>query len=117
MKLAEQIQVPYSKELSTLCHLAKDLYNSANWYVRQDFFQLNNTLSYYDLDFILKHIRVLPFTSHKHQGYLFPSIMDCFQRFQQPYQIFSGFKGADKENKGGRQVVSFSHCFDFVLCD
>ncbi len=54
MKLTEIIQVPYSKELSELCHLAKNLYNLANWYFRQDFFHLSNILNYYDLDFILK---------------------------------------------------------------
>ena len=55
MKLTEVIQVDYSLELSKLCHLAKSLYNLANWYVRQDFFNLNNILNYYDLDFILKN--------------------------------------------------------------
>ena len=55
MKLTEVIQVEYSNELSKLCHLAKNLYNLANWYVRQDFFNLNNILTYYDLDFILKN--------------------------------------------------------------
>ncbi len=45
-------------ELSKLCHLAKNLYNSANWYYRQDFFKLDNFLNYFDLDFILKHKEV-----------------------------------------------------------
>jgi len=47
--------VNHSQELSKLCHLAKNLYNLDNWYVRQDFFNLNNILTYYDLDFILKN--------------------------------------------------------------
>ncbi|MFW9782699.1 MAG: RNA-guided endonuclease TnpB family protein, partial [Candidatus Heimdallarchaeota archaeon] len=50
MRLTEQIQVKKSKELSKVCHLAKNLYNLANWYLRQDFFNLNHLLSYYDLD-------------------------------------------------------------------
>ena len=54
MRLTEQIQLKNSVELSKLCHLAKNLYNLANWYIRQDFFNLTNILSYYDLDFILK---------------------------------------------------------------
>ena len=54
MKLTETHQVKRSYELSRLCHLAKNLYNLANWYYRQDFFALTNCLSYYDLDFILK---------------------------------------------------------------
>ncbi|MCK4379672.1 MAG: transposase, partial [Candidatus Lokiarchaeota archaeon] len=55
VKLTEVIQVEYSLEFSKLCHLAKNLYNLANWYIRQDFFNLNNLLTYYDLDFILKN--------------------------------------------------------------
>jgi putative transposase len=55
MRLTEVIQVEYSLELSAICHLAKNLYNLANWYIRQDFFNLNNILIYYDLDFILKN--------------------------------------------------------------
>ncbi len=55
MRLTEQIQVRASAELSKLCHKSKNLYNLANWYFRQDFFKLENILSYYDLDFILKH--------------------------------------------------------------
>lgn len=57
MRLTEIIQVNHSPELSKLCHLAKNLYNLANWYLRQDFFNLNNILTYYDLDFILKSKR------------------------------------------------------------
>jgi len=55
VKLTEVIQVDYSLKLSKICHLAKNLYNLANWYVRQDLFNLNNFLTYYDLDFILKY--------------------------------------------------------------
>ncbi len=54
MKLTETLQIKKSHEFSRLCHLAKNLYNLANWYYRQDFFALNNCLSYYDLDFMLK---------------------------------------------------------------
>ncbi|MFX1356669.1 MAG: RNA-guided endonuclease InsQ/TnpB family protein [Promethearchaeota archaeon] len=54
MRLTEIIQINHLRELSNVCHLAKNLYNIANWYIRQDFFNLNNLLSYYDLNFILK---------------------------------------------------------------
>ena len=37
-----------------MCHLAKNLFNLANWYVRQDLFKLNNFINYYDLDYVLK---------------------------------------------------------------
>ena len=55
MRLTEIIHVNQSKHLTKLCHLAKNLYNLGNWYLRQDLFNLNNVLSYYDLDFMLKH--------------------------------------------------------------
>jgi putative transposase len=54
MRLTEIVQFNHMQELSKLCHLAKNLYNLANWYVRKDFFNLDNFLSYYDLDFILR---------------------------------------------------------------
>ena len=57
MRLSETIYINPSVQLSKLCHLAKNLYNLANWYVRQDFFKLNNFLNYYDLDYILKDKR------------------------------------------------------------
>jgi len=57
LRLSETIYINPSDQLSKLCHLAKNLYNLANWYVRQDFFKLNNFLNYYDLDYILKDKR------------------------------------------------------------
>jgi len=54
LRLSETIYINFSEQLSKLCHLAKNLYNLANWYVRQDFFKLNNILNYYDLEYILK---------------------------------------------------------------
>ena len=54
MKLTEQIQLKNTAKLSYLCHLSKNLYNLANFYVRQEFFYLGNWLRYYDLWYILK---------------------------------------------------------------
>jgi len=54
MQLTEQIQLKSSKELSHLCHLAKNLYNQANFQYRQFFFNLNEFINYYDLQVILK---------------------------------------------------------------
>ena len=54
MKLAEQIQLKKRGDFSCLCYLSKNLYNLANYYVRQEFFYLGNWLRYYDLWFILK---------------------------------------------------------------
>ncbi len=54
MRLTEQIQLKKTKQLSSLCHLAKNLYNLANYYIRQEFFYLDNWLRYYDLWYMLK---------------------------------------------------------------
>ncbi|MFX0023490.1 MAG: RNA-guided endonuclease InsQ/TnpB family protein [Candidatus Hermodarchaeota archaeon] len=54
MKLTEQIQLKNTPQLSYLCHLSKNLYNLANYYVRQEYFYLGNWLRYYDLWYILK---------------------------------------------------------------
>lgn len=54
MRLAEQIQLKKTRQLSHLCHLAKNLYNLANYYIRQEFFYLGNWLRYYDLWYMLK---------------------------------------------------------------
>ena len=55
MQLTEQIQLKYSSKLSELCHKTKSLYNLANFHVRQFFFNLEELINYYDLQFILKN--------------------------------------------------------------
>lgn len=54
MQLTEQIYLKPSKEISRLCHLAKNLYNEANFEFRQFFFQLGEYINYYDLQVMLK---------------------------------------------------------------
>ena len=54
MKLAERIQVKKTPRLAKTCHLAKNLHNLANYYVRQEFFSLGNWLRYDDLWHALK---------------------------------------------------------------
>ena len=54
MRLTEQIQIKKTAHLSCLCHLSKNLYNVANYYIRQEFFYLGNWLRYYDLWYMLK---------------------------------------------------------------
>ena len=63
MRLTERIQLKKTRHLSHLCHLAKNLYNLANYYIRQEFFYLGNWLRYYDLWYILKdkeQYKILP---------------------------------------------------------
>lgn len=45
----EQIQVKGTKELSTLCHLSKNLYNQANYVVKQEFITTGNWIKGFDL--------------------------------------------------------------------
>ncbi|MHA2280374.1 MAG: RNA-guided endonuclease InsQ/TnpB family protein [Promethearchaeota archaeon] len=54
MKLTEQIQLKTLPQLSYLCHLSKNLYNLANYYVRQEYFYLGNWLRFCDLWYMLK---------------------------------------------------------------
>ncbi len=54
MKLTEQIQLKNTSRFSYLCHLSKNLYNLANYYIRQEYFYLGNWLRYYDLWYMLK---------------------------------------------------------------
>ncbi len=54
MKLVYKFKNPKTEHIDLLCSISKKLYNQANWYVRQDFFNLENWLRYKDLNFILK---------------------------------------------------------------
>ncbi len=54
VQLAERIQVKKSPALSSLCHRAKNLYNLANFYVRQELFIVGDVLTYFDLYFMLR---------------------------------------------------------------
>ena len=55
MRFTEQIQLKLNKRLSYLCHLSKNLFNLANYYIRQELFYLESWIRYYDLWFILKN--------------------------------------------------------------
>ena len=55
MMLAKRVQVPASPLLDDLCALSRNLYNEANWYVRQDFFNIGSRLFYGDLHAMLRH--------------------------------------------------------------
>ena len=55
MRLAYKFRHPKNAHLDLLCLISKKLYNRANWYIRQDFFHLENWLRYQDLNFILKN--------------------------------------------------------------
>jgi putative transposase len=50
----EQIRINKTKELSSLCHLSKNLYNEANYLVREAYFLNENKVKYNELDAWLK---------------------------------------------------------------
>ncbi len=117
MRLTEIIQVKKSSELSRLCHLAKNLYNLANWYFRQDFFNLNNFLSYYDLDFILKNRKAyqkLPSqTSQQILKVVIRNWKSYFKALREYKRDFKKFKKKPKipgyKKKNGESIVIFTN--------
>jgi len=117
VKLTEVIQIKHSIELSKLCHLTKNLYNLANWYVRQDFFNLNNLLTYYDLDFILKNKEAyqnLPSqTSQQILKYVYRNWKSYFRGLEEYKSNFKKFKRKPRipkyKKKNGESVVIFSN--------
>ncbi|MCE7749327.1 MAG: IS200/IS605 family element transposase accessory protein TnpB [Candidatus Heimdallarchaeota archaeon] len=65
----ECIELPYNQTLSALCHRVKNLYNRANYLVKQSLNKKNKLLLYYDLNTLLKEegcYRVLPAHTAQH---------------------------------------------------
>lgn len=54
MKLVETIQLNPSKQLSFLCHQAKNLYNLGNYYINNYYDVMDKYLNWYDTEWILK---------------------------------------------------------------
>ena len=55
MKLTEQIQLKWNRDISKLCHIAKNLYNKANYIIRQAFFNKNKWIRYNKLYYLIKN--------------------------------------------------------------
>ncbi len=51
----EQIQIKYNETLSELCHYSKNLYNEANYIIRQEFFTNKKWIRYNELDKLLQY--------------------------------------------------------------
>jgi transposase len=54
VKRTEQIWVKPDENISFLCHLSKNLYNEANYLIRQEFFKTGRWIRYYELSKELK---------------------------------------------------------------
>ena len=117
MRLTEIIHVKPSDQLTNLCHLAKNLYNLGNWYIRQDFFNLNNILSYYDLDFMLKHKNAYRNLPSQTSQQLFKSLIRNWKSFfkashdyrQNPQKYKKKPKIPSYKKKNGESIVIFTN--------
>jgi len=54
VKRTEQIWMRQGENISSLCHLSKNLYNEGNYLIRQEFFKTGRWIRYYELDGELK---------------------------------------------------------------
>jgi Probable transposase. len=54
VKRTEQIWMRHNENISFLCHLSKNLYNEANYLIRQEFFKAGRWIRYYELSKELK---------------------------------------------------------------
>ena len=55
VKRTEQIWIPLSKQISSLCHLSKNLYNEGNYLIRQELFSNKKWVKYNQLNKQLKN--------------------------------------------------------------
>ncbi|MFX1236897.1 MAG: RNA-guided endonuclease InsQ/TnpB family protein [Promethearchaeota archaeon] len=117
MKLAELIHLKRTKKLSEACHAAKNLYNLANYHVRQGFFCLDEWWRYEDLWHALKDsdaYKALP--SQTSQQVLkivdknWKSFFQAMKEWKSHPRRFSGRPRPPKyKEKGGEFVVVFTN--------
>ncbi len=62
----EQIQIEGNNTLSELCHISKNLWNEANYAIRQEFFSTGKWIRYNDLDTKLKSSSFIDMESIEH---------------------------------------------------
>ena len=117
MQLVERIWLKPTKELSSLCHKAKNLYNQANYHVRQFYFTLEEYINYYDLQVILKKqecYKVLPAQTSQQILDLVSKNWKSFFQALKEYRINpSKFQGRPKlpkyKEKDGESIVIFTN--------
>ncbi|HEC41026.1 hypothetical protein LCGC14_0659510 [marine sediment metagenome] len=117
MRLTEIIHVKPSEHLTNLCHLAKNLYNLGNWYIKRDFFNLNNILSYYDLDFMVKRKNAYRNLPSQTSQQLFKLLMKNWRSYFKAIQDYrknpQKYKKKPKipryKKKNGESIVIFTN--------
>jgi len=116
MKLAYKFRNPKTEHLDLLCSISKKLYNQANWYVRQDFFNLGNWLRYQDLNYILKystHYKLLKAqTSQQILKALdnnWKSFFNGIKQWKKSRKMFSGRPSPPKYKKDCNNLLIFTN--------
>ncbi|MFX1236978.1 MAG: RNA-guided endonuclease InsQ/TnpB family protein [Promethearchaeota archaeon] len=117
MKLAELIHLKRTKKLSEACHASKNLYNLANYYVRQGFFCLDEWRRYEDLWHALKDsdaYRALPSQTSQQVLKLvdknWKSFFQAMKEWKSRPERFDGRPRPPKyKEKGGEFVVVFTN--------
>jgi len=103
MRLTYKFRFPKNAQLDLLCLISKKLYNQANYYVRQDYFHLDNYLNYYDLDFILKKTKNYKLlkaqTSQQILKLLSNNWKNYFKSLKEWYKVPKKFNGRPKPPK------------------
>ncbi|MFX1236701.1 MAG: RNA-guided endonuclease InsQ/TnpB family protein [Promethearchaeota archaeon] len=117
MKLTERIQLRKTELLSKMCYAANNLYNLANYYVRQEFFYFNDWLRYDDLWHALKDKdahKALPSQTSQQVLKLvdknWKSFFKALKEYKERPGRFSGRPRPPKyKEKRGEFVVAFSN--------
>ena len=117
MHLTEQILLKKSRQFSLICHLSKNLYNLANYYVRQEYFYLGNWFRYYDLWYMLRDketYKKLP--SQTAQQILklvdknWKSFFKSLKKYKMhPKKLFNPPKPPSYKKKNGEYIIIFTN--------
>ena len=122
MQLVEQHIIKkshkYYKELDGLCFLSKNLYNVANYYIRQEFIKSSNYLNFYKLDKLLNSESIdykqLPAKvsqqTLKQLDIAWKSFFQAMKEYKKNPQKFSGRPKLPKykDKVKGRSVVTYT---------
>lgn len=117
MLLSERIRVAKNEAFSSLCHRSKNLWNAANWYVRQEYFYTEKVLFYEDLDFILKSkpmYKALPAQCSQQTlkllGKSWKSFFAAMREWKHDRSAFTGRPCPPKyKEKAGESIIVFTN--------
>ena len=117
MLLTERMQVGWSRALFDLCHAAKDLYNRANYVVRQQFFKDGRRVLYGELDALLKRelaYRMLPAQTSQQTLRLLDKNWKSFDEAMKEWKVHPDrFLGMPRppgyKDKDGESIATFTN--------